>query len=108
MKLITSVRCTRKAAKSIKIGTHILEIETEPKDCTTLDAKNIISLSLGFHVHTLIFAFLAARANQLEFNLALIKYAEHLIMLCKIYTWDPVWENHFNCYQTYMLEQKDD
>ena len=44
MKLSTSVRQTREAAKSLKIGTTGLEIEAREDDCTTADAKGIIPL----------------------------------------------------------------
>lgn len=44
MKLSTNVKSTKKAIKSLKIGTHDLEIEAKEKDYTTTDAKNIISL----------------------------------------------------------------
>lgn len=39
MKLSTSVQRTREAAKSLKIGTSGLEIETKEEDCTTADAR---------------------------------------------------------------------
>lgn len=39
MKLSTSVRRTREATKSLKIGTSGLEIETKEMDCTTADAR---------------------------------------------------------------------
>ena len=44
MKLSTSVRHKREAAKSLKIGTNGLEIEAKKEDCTTADAKSIIPL----------------------------------------------------------------
>ena len=44
MKLSTSVRSTREAAKSFKIGTNGLEIEAREEDCTPADAKGIIPL----------------------------------------------------------------
>lgn len=52
MKLSTSVRRTREAAKSLKIGTSGLEIEAKEEDCTTADAKGIIPLLRAFHVYT--------------------------------------------------------
>ena len=52
MKLSTSVRRTREAAKSLKIGTNGLEIEAKEEDCTIADAKGIIPLLRAFHVYT--------------------------------------------------------
>ena len=60
MKLSTSVRRTREAAKSLKIGTNGMEIEANKEDCTTADAKGIIPLLRAFHVYTQILIFLAA------------------------------------------------
>lgn len=51
MKLSTSVRCTRKAAKSLKIGLNILEIEIKEEDYTITKAKSIISLVRVFHMY---------------------------------------------------------
>lgn len=51
-KLSISVRCTRKAAKSLKTGTSGLEIEAKEEDCTTTDAQGIIPLLQVFHVYT--------------------------------------------------------
>ena len=44
MKLSTSVRRTREAAKNLKIGTSGLEIDAKEEDCITADAKGIIPL----------------------------------------------------------------
>lgn len=44
MKLNISVRRTREAPKSLKIGTNRLEIEAKKEDCTTADANGIIPL----------------------------------------------------------------
>ena len=65
MKLSTSIRYTRKAAKSLKIGTNSLEIEAKEKDCTIADAKSIIPLFQAFYIYTQIFIFLAALGNKL-------------------------------------------
>ena len=86
MKLSTSVRRTREAAKSLKIGTNGLEIEAKEEDCTTADAKGIIPLLQVFHVYTRILVFLAIPGIKLQLQLALGKYAEHLIMLWEIHT----------------------
>ncbi len=66
MKLSTSVRRTREAAKSLKIGTNGLEIEAKEEDCTTADAKGITPLLRAFHVYTQILVFLAASGNKLQ------------------------------------------
>ena len=76
MKLSTSVR---EAVKSLKVDNSGLEIEAK-EDCTTADAKGIIALLRAFHVHTQIFIFLAAPGNKLQLQLALGKYAEHLML----------------------------
>ena len=89
MKLSTSVRRTREAAKSLKIGTNGLEIEAK-EDCTTADAKGITSFLQAFHVYTQILVFLAAPGNKLQLQLALGKHAEHLMMLWEMYTWDSM------------------
>ncbi len=52
MKLSTSVKRTRKAAKSLKIGTSGLEIKAKEKDCTTVDDKGVIFFLQAFHVYT--------------------------------------------------------
>lgn len=44
IKLSYNIRCTRKTAKSLKIGTNSLEIKAKEEDCTTADAKDIIPL----------------------------------------------------------------
>lgn len=40
MKLSINVRCTRKVAKSLKIGTNGLEIQAKKEDCIIVDAKS--------------------------------------------------------------------
>lgn len=96
MKLSTSVRRTREAAKSLKIGSNGLEIKAKKEDCTIADAKGIILLLRAFHVYTQILVFLAAPGNKLQLQLALGKYAEHLMMLWEMYTWDSVRAYHFD------------
>lgn len=108
MKLSTGVRRTREVAKSLKIGTNGLEIEAKEEDCTTADAKGIIPLLRAFHVYTQILVFLAAPGNKLQFQLVLGKYAEHLIMLWEMYTWDSVRAYHFDFHQARILEGIDD
>ena len=108
MKLSTSVRRTREAAKSLKIGNNGLEIEAKEEDCTTADAKGIIPLLRAFHVYTQILVFLAAPGNKLQLQLALSKYAEHLMMLWKMYTWNSVRAYHFDFHQARILEGIDD
>lgn len=44
MKLSTSIQKIRKTAKSFKIGTSSLEIETKEEDYIAVDVKRIISL----------------------------------------------------------------
>ena len=108
MKLSTSVRRTREAAKSLKIGTNGLEIEAKEEDCTTADAKGIISLLRAFHVYIQILVFLTASGNKLQLQLALGKYTEHLMMLWEIYTWDLVRAYHFDFHQARILGGIDD
>ena len=108
MKLSTSVRHTREAAKSLKIGTSGLEIEAKEEDCTTADGKGIIPLLQAFHVYTQILVFLAAPGNKLQLQLALGKHAEHLMMLWEMYTWDSVRAYHFDFHQARILEGIDD
>ena len=81
MKLSTSVRRTREAAKSLKIGTSGLKIKAKDEDYTTADAKGIIPLLQAFHVYTQILIYLAAPGNKPKLQLALGKYVEHLMML---------------------------
>ncbi len=52
MKLSTSVRHAREAAKSWKISTSSLEIEAKKEDYTTEDARRIISLLWAFYMYT--------------------------------------------------------
>ena len=102
-KLSTSVRRTRKAAKSLKIGTSGLEIEAKEEDCTTADAKGIIPLLRAFYVYTQIFVFLASSGNELPLQLALSQYAEHL-MMWEVYNGDSVREYHFDFHQARILK----
>ena len=108
MKLSTSVRRTREAAKSLKIGFNGLEIEAKEEDCTISDAKGIIPLLRAFHVYTQILVFLATPGIKLQLQLALGKYAEHLMMLWEMYTWDSVRAYHFDFHQARILEGIDD
>lgn len=108
MKLSTSVRRTRKAAKSLKISTSGLEIEAKEEDCTTADTKEIIPLLRAFHVYTQIFIFLAVPGNKLQFQLVLVKYAKHLMILWEMYIWYSVWAYHFDFHQAQILEGIDD
>ncbi len=86
IKLSTSVRRTRETIKNFKPGTNWLEIEAKEENCTTLDAKRIIPLLRSFHVYRQIFIFIAAPGIQMPLQLAIRKYAEHLMMLWKTYT----------------------
>ena len=81
MKLSTSVRRTKEAAKSLKIGTSGLEIDAKEGDCTTADAKSIVPLFRAFHVYTQILIFLAAPGINLQLQLAVGKYTEYLMIL---------------------------
>lgn len=108
MKLSTSMRRTRETATSLKTGTSSLEIEAKEENCTTADAKGIVPLLRAFHVYTQIFIYLAAPGNKLQLQLALGKYAEHLMLLREMYTWDSVWAYHFDFHQARILEGIDD
>lgn len=108
MKLNTSIRRTREAAKSLKIGTNGLETEAKEEDCTTANTKDIIPLLWVFHVYTQILVFLAALGNKLQLQLTLEKYAKYLMMLWEMYTWDSVWAYHFDFHQARILEGIDD
>ena len=66
MKLSTSIRHTREAAKSLKTGTSGLEVEAKEEDCTTMDAKGIIPLLRAFYVYTQILILLAIPGNKLQ------------------------------------------
>lgn len=66
MKLSISVRRTREATKSLKIGTSVLKIEAKEEDCTTAGTKGIIPLFRAFHVYTHILVYLAALGNKLQ------------------------------------------
>ena len=66
IKLSTSVKYTREAAKSLKISTNKLEIETKEEDYTTADAKGIILLLQAFHIYAQIFIFLTTPGNKLQ------------------------------------------
>lgn len=65
MKLSTSVKHTKEAAKSLKIGTNGLEIEAKEEDCITINAKDIILLLRAFHMYTQILVFLTTLGNKL-------------------------------------------
>ncbi len=106
-KLSTSIRRTKKAAKSLKIGTSNLEIEAKEEDCTTTDFKTIIPLLQAFHIYTQILIFLAPPDIKLQLQWALGEYVENLMMLREIYTWDSVREYHFNFHQDQILEDID-
>ena len=81
MKLSTSVKHTREAAKRLRIGSSRLEIEAKKEDCTTANAKGIIPLLRAFHVYAQILISLAAPGNKLQLQLVLSKCIEHLMML---------------------------
>ena len=66
MKFSTSIRRTRKTAKSLKIDINGLKIQAKEEDCFTADAKNIIFFLQVFHVYTQIFVFLATPGNKLQ------------------------------------------
>lgn len=59
-------------------------------------------------MYTQILVFLAAPGNKLQLQLALGKYAEHLMMLWEMYTWDSVRAYHFDFHQARILEGIDD
>lgn len=40
----TSIRCTRKVAKNLKIDINNLKIKVKKKDCTIIDTRSIIPL----------------------------------------------------------------
>ena len=66
MKLSTNVKCTKKVAKSLRIGISRLKIETKEENYTITNTKGII-LSFGaFHIYAHIFIFLLALANKLK------------------------------------------
>lgn len=65
MKLSTSVRRTKIAAKSLKIDTSNLEIKAKEEDCTIRDTKSIILLLQASYIYIEIFIFLAAPGNKL-------------------------------------------
>lgn len=65
MKPSTSIRCRRKAAKSLIISTSGLEIKAKEEDYITADTKKIIPLLQVFYIYTQIFIFLAAPDNKL-------------------------------------------
>ena len=81
MKLSRSVKRIKEAAKSLKIGISGLEIEAKEEDCTTVDAKDIISLLRAFYIYTQILIFFATLGIKLQLQLAVGKYAKHLIIL---------------------------
>lgn len=55
-----------------------------------------------------ILVFLATPGIKLQLQLALGKYAEHLMMLWEMYTWDSVRAYHFDFHQARILEGIDD
>ena len=59
-------------------------------------------------MYTQILVFLAAPGIKLQLQLALGKYAEHLIMLWEMYTWDSIRAYHFDPHQARILEGIDD
>ena len=65
IKLSTSIRHIKKAAKSLKININSLEIEIKEKDYTTADTKSIILLFWAFYVYIQILIFLAVLKNKL-------------------------------------------
>lgn len=85
IKLSIGVTYIRKVAKSLKIGTSSLKIKPKEENCTTANAKDIIPLFRAFYIYTEILFFSAALSNKLQIQLALGKYAEHLIMLQEMY-----------------------
>lgn len=107
IKLSTNVRRIRKAAKSFKISTNVLEIKAKEENCTTADKKDIISLLQAFYVYTQILVFLTASSNKLQLQLALDKYIKHLMIFWEIYTWDLVQVYHFNFHQARILKGMD-
>ena len=90
IKLSTSVRRIRKAAKSQKISFNGLEIEVKKEDCTISDTKGIILLLQAFHVYTQIIIFLATLGIKPQLQLALGKYAKYSMILWEMYIWDLV------------------
>lgn len=66
IKLSTSVRRTKEAAKSLKMGTHSLDIKVKEEHCIIADAKGIIPLFQTFHMYTQILVFLVAPGNKLQ------------------------------------------
>ena len=81
IKLSTSIKRTRKAAKNLRIGTSRLEIEIKEEDCTTTNIKSIILLLRVCHIYAQTLIFLATLGNKLQIQLALGKYVKHLIIL---------------------------
>lgn len=59
-------------------------------------------------MYTQILVFLAAPGNKLQLQLALGKYAEHLMMLWEMYIWDSVRAYHSDFHQARILEGIDD
>ena len=100
MKLSTSIRCAKEAAKSLKIGTSGLEIEAKEVDCTPRTLRVLFHFSKHF---TCIQRFLFSWGIKLQRQLASRKYAKHLLML-EIYTWDLVRANYFDFYWVRILE----
>lgn len=65
MKLNTSVRRIREAAKSLKIDTNYFEIRAKEENCITADTKSIILLVQTFDIYIQIFVFLPTPRNKL-------------------------------------------
>ncbi len=104
MKLNTSVRSTKEAVKILKISTKGLEVGAKEQNCTTPDAKDIISLLWACYKYMQILIFLTALNNKPQYQLALGKYLERLMMLKWMYTWDSVWEYYFDFHQAWILK----
>ena len=65
MKLSTSIRYTRKAAKNLKMKTNNLKIKAKKEDYTIIDIKEFILLLQSFCMYTQIIIFLAAPNSKL-------------------------------------------
>ena len=51
MKLSISIKCIKKATKSLRVGTSGLKIEAKEKDSITAGTKSIIPLLQAFHIY---------------------------------------------------------
>lgn len=81
MKFSTNVQKIKETAKSHKISTGSLEIETKKKDCTIANAKDIISLLQAFHIYIQILVFSAIPKIKFQPQFLFDKYVKHVIML---------------------------